>query len=107
MSPAAQSPVVIPEIIRMIIARIPFRSRGRARLVNRTWNEMTTFTPDEYNTILDRAVYRGKLAAVDRLLQDDRVNGYALQKAVRLAAYEGHLAILDRLLQDPRADPTT
>jgi hypothetical protein len=53
-----------------------------------------------------RALERGDVEVVERLLQDKRVDPAADNNyAIRLAAENGHLAVVERLLQDKRVDP--
>lgn len=96
----SQSPVEQPELIRMIISRIPFEERASARFVNRKWNTNITYRPGEK---LQWACQLGQLSIVERLLQDPHedpsVNN---NNAVRWAREFGHSKVVDRLLQDPR-----
>ena len=106
-------PVELPEIVRMIIARMPFEERARARQINRTWNANVTYTVDEKLALFKRAM--GKLsfgndsgvATVARLLQDPRVDPSVDDNiAIRIASEKGHMDVVKRLLQDPRVDPS-
>ena len=121
------SPVELPELVQMIVARIPFEDRSRTRLVNRTWNASVSYTTDENQKLFQRAFGKKPtsrfgmllqyerynntendyLTALERILKDPHVdpskdNNYALRRAI----YRGHLAVIDRLLQDPRVDPS-
>jgi len=62
-----QRPVEQPELIRMILSRIPFEERASARFVNRKWNANATYRPGEK---LQWACQLGQLSIVERLLQD-------------------------------------
>jgi hypothetical protein len=56
---------------------------------------------------LTKACEDNDLAAVNRLLQDPRVNPAANDNAaIEEASRGGHLAVLERLLQDERVDPS-
>ena len=73
-------PVELPDIVKMIIARIPFEERARARQINRTWNASVTYSVAEKQTLLKRGLKRhlkgdrNLLKAIDGLLQDPRVD---------------------------------
>ena len=109
-------PVDLPEIVRLIAARIPLEERARARYINRTWNANVTYTVDEKQTLLMHATgpkhssgYSASqmLEAVDRLLDDPRVDPSSDENSAMLGAlFWGHVEVIDRLLQDPRVDPS-
>ena len=96
------SPVEQPELLRMILLRIPFGDRAIARHVNRKWNANTTYSAGEK---LQWACQLGNLSIVNRLLQDDRedpsVNN---NNAIRWASEFGHWKVVGRLQQDHRVD---
>ncbi len=59
------------------------------------------------NRAIRRASSNGRLAVVERLLQDKRVDPSADENfAVRMAAARGHHLVVDRLLQDKRVNPS-
>jgi len=61
----------------------------------------------ENNRAIQFASDIGNLAAVNRLLQDERVDPSANNNvAIQWASDGGHLAIVNRLLEDERVDPT-
>ena len=95
----------IPELVQIIIAHIPFEYRKRARLVNRTWNSNTVYTPDEKQILLERASRNGHLVFVEQLLQDPRVNHSANDNiAIYLASEKGKKEIVHLLIQETTVD---
>jgi hypothetical protein len=58
------------------------------------------------NAKLLKSCIDGKLAVVNQLLQDERVDPAALDNAaIRVSSRNGHLAVVQLLLQDERVDP--
>ena len=78
----------LPEIARMITARMPFEERTRARQINRTWNANVNS--------MDRAARNGHIEAVKWLYENrDKTRSTGCTSVgIMKAAANGHLGVL-------------
>lgn len=102
MNILTENPLRQPELLDIILSHLPPKQRAMVRLVNRTWDNIVTFTPKEYQAMFGRAIQCGYLTVVDVLLRNNRVDP---RDAICTASANGHLSVVDRLLQDPGVDP--
>ena len=106
MNILTETPLRQPELLEIILSHIPTNQRAKARLVNRTWDTIVTFTPEEYEHIFSRAILCGYVTVVDALIRNNRVDpSRCRNEAICTASAYGHLPVVERLLQDPRVDP--
>lgn len=102
-----QSPVELPELLRMIMSHIPLEERACMRRVNRNWNANAVYTTSELVELLHMVIRANSPAALDWLLRDPRVDPSSRSNcAIHCASLRGHLAIVELLLKDPRVDPS-
>jgi len=82
-------------------------NRGDIKMVNRLIERGINPAVDRNRAIVTAAC-AGRLAVVERLLQDERVDPSANDNcAIAWASNNGRLAVVERLLQDKRVDPST